>query len=579
MSSPDDFDETAARRTANAPYSRRHPIPTVQQYQGNKKERQAVADAQVPDEAAQYPDSSENQGLLQSTKNFFHIGGPSKDESVDEENPYRSANRNIEAPTDNEEGTTNDHRDGKGRDNQGEAAQSARESGPKDSSEATHSTLDPRQKRKNMKHMQRDHASREVTDPVTHLKVKIHDTTDKELRTVPENELPPNFEPKNAGRSSTGSKSQTELDRETDEQQVQHSAMEKLFPPPGFDAAREEITRIYTMAFFVSMFAILLSSVVVLIGGTFFIRNTAAPTSWLSLLVLGSLLATSVFAAGGGVFWVLQGWLSNKIKGVWDDELWIAAREQEKATTDSPMPESTQWLNSLLSSVWPLINPDLFTSLADTLEDVMQASLPKLVRMISVEDLGQGSESIRILGVRWLPTGAAAQNVSEDGKATFGKSKSQQESDRKFPGQGELENEAKSDSEGNHTPNDGKETSKEESEEEGGDQNVAEGMEAEKGDFVNVEVAFSYRASKSGKSIKTKSKNAHLYLAFYLPGGIKLREHGLYSCRSSLPRLTVLSCMGRIARDCRNLAHATSTLSRSTILRLVYTYAAGTAQS
>ncbi len=33
----------------------------------------------------------------------------------------------------------------------------------------------------------------------------------------------------------------------------------------------------------------------------------------------------------------------------------------------------------------------------------MQASLPKLVRMVSVEDLGQGSESFRILGVRWLP--------------------------------------------------------------------------------------------------------------------------------------------------------------------------------
>lgn len=44
-------------------------------------------------------------------------------------------------------------------------------------------------------------------------------------------------------------------------------------------------------------------------------------------------------------------------------------------------------------------------------------------------------------------------------------------------------------------------------------------MEAEQGDFVNMELAFAYRARSSGKSIKSKAKNAHLYLKFYLPGG------------------------------------------------------------
>jgi hypothetical protein len=73
------------------------------------------------------------------------------------------------------------------------------------------------------------------------------------------------------------------------------------------------------------------------------------------------------------------------------------------------------WLNSLVSSVWPLINPDLFTSVADMLEDVMQASLPGIVQMVGVEDIGQGSEALRILGIRWLPSGAAARSVSPDG--------------------------------------------------------------------------------------------------------------------------------------------------------------------
>jgi len=46
----------------------------------------------------------------------------------------------------------------------------------------------------------------------------------------------------------------------------------------------------------------------------------------------------------------------------------------------------------------------------------MQASLPRLVRMVCVEDLGQGSEPLRILGVRWLPKGAAGAEVTDDGK-------------------------------------------------------------------------------------------------------------------------------------------------------------------
>lgn len=48
-------------------------------------------------------------------------------------------------------------------------------------------------------------------------------------------------------------------------------------------------------------------------------------------------------------------------------------------------------------------------------------------------------------------------------------------------------------------------------------------MEAEEGDFVNIEVAFAYRPS-TGRGIKSRAKHAHLYLAFYLPGKVKLRK-------------------------------------------------------
>ena len=122
----------------------------------------------------------------------------------------------------------------------------------------------------------------------------------------------------------------------------------------------------------------------------------------------------------------------------------------------------------------------------------MQASLPNMVRMVAVEDIGQGSEALRILGVRWLPTGAAARSVGSDGNL---KSSDEEKDDRTVPDDGEGQ----------------------------GEQPGQDTMEAEDGDFVNLEIAFAYRPS-TGRGVKTRSKHAHLLLAFYLPGNIKLRE-------------------------------------------------------
>lgn len=122
----------------------------------------------------------------------------------------------------------------------------------------------------------------------------------------------------------------------------------------------------------------------------------------------------------------------------------------------------------------------------------MQASLPSMVRMVAVEDLGQGSEALRILGVRWLPTGAAARSVGSDGKL---KTADEEKSDRTVQDNGE------GDSPGS----------------------AQDKMEAEEGDFVNVEIAFAYRPS-TGRGIKSRAKRAHLLLSFYLPGKLKLRR-------------------------------------------------------
>lgn len=518
MSNHDDFDKNASSRTNQAPYTERHPIPTISGYQDRKQERQEDSEATVSQPSIEYGASKpdENQRLLESTKRFLHLDGHVNDKSVNEQHPYNSYNRNVDGnPPDSE--SKNDHRDslpGEG----GEQDGSEKSSRLKDTSEGVDNTLDPRQKRKNMTHMKRDHAPREVTDPVTHLKVMVHDTTNKELQTVPENEPPPGSDHRSATGASAGSKTKSELEQETQEQNGAHQQMEKLFPPPSFAATKEEIASVYSLAFTVGTGSLLLTALVLLIGSHLISGKTEVPRSRLQTLIVSSLLLVFGVGVGGGVIWGIRGWLDHRISDIWDEEVWESARKQEQETSNSPTPESTQWLNNLLSSLWPLINPELFTSIADTLEDVMQASLPKLVRMVSVEDLGQGNEAIRILGVRWLPTGAAAKTVSKDGKVKNDKN----ESDRKVPGQGEVDDETKPDDE--NSSGEDEKSSGDEQKKEGDENNVAEGMEAEEGDFVNVEVGFSYRASSSGKGIKEKSKSAHLFLAFYLPGRIRFRE-------------------------------------------------------
>ena len=505
MSNGSDFDEGASRRTYTAPYTARHPVPTVQGYQETQEKREEATENTIPEVEDDKSEGGKLHGLLGSAKNHLHLNGSNGQGNKDHQ-PYSSTNRNVERPhTQNngheEELHTEAQQGGNGTSDGHQQNQSFMEE------------LDPRKTRKNMKHMKRDHAPREVTDPVTHLPVVIHDSTNTELKNAPENV------PK-GGDSSSGSS--LHLERQTQQEQAEHRGMEKLFPPPNFEAAREELTVVYDHAIMLglgSAFAIflvlLLMSHLISVGVTF--KRNDSSTPWLYVIISSLILLLSGLVLGGAVIWGLQGWLKNKINATWDDKVWDGAKQQEKDSFDSPIPESVEWLNSVLSSLWSLINPDLFTSLADTLEDVMQASLPKMVRMISVEDLGQGSEAIRILGIRWLPRGAAAKDVSVDGKIKDGNKKG--ETDRKVPGEGEVED-------GNDSgEKDDNQSNKGDKQQEGEDENTAEGLEAEEGDFVNVEVAFSYRASTSSKRLKDKAKNAHLFLAFYLPGKVRFREY------------------------------------------------------
>ncbi|KAF2464976.1 uncharacterized protein BDR25DRAFT_296206 [Lindgomyces ingoldianus] len=164
-------------------------------------------------------------------------------------------------------------------------------------------------------------------------------------------------------------------------------------------------------------------------------------------------------------------WMKEVVRSGREVE-WHSEQTRGEVATANLLPESVEWMNSLLGIVWGLINPDMFQGVADTLEDVMQASVPGVIENVRVAEINQGSNPLRILSLRALPDshmGELKKSIHEENKKT------------KDP------QEAAADEEG--------------------------------GDFYNLEVSFAYHAKPSGKRASDKARNMHMQLVFYL--GIK----------------------------------------------------------
>ena len=509
MTTQDTFDQKeASRRAYTAPYTSHHPVPTVQRY---REHRDELANQQKEEEQAY---DNENEGRLQHAVGFvkkIFLGQDNKHALGD---PYPAENRNDAAATQMQEQSSpvppaapakdkhyvphspeqqkNHDRHGQESGNQNAAQNGSNKESWRNSSSGPSATevnagiMDPRQKRKNMKHMKREDGGREVTDPVTHLPVIIYDSTDRRLEKALQNEPAPGSQPQTTSGSSGTHKSQTQIEDETLQVHDAHEAIQKMFPPPSFEDTQAELKRTYEFALTVGLTSILaFATLVMVVWQLLTLTGKETSSSDSSARYFVPVFITSFLSAaiGFSIISSIRGWLGKKVEEIWQDEIWDAARSQEiEEIENRSLPESTQWLNSLLASVWPLINPDLFTSLADMLEDVMQASLPKTVRMISVDDLGQGSEAFRILGVKWLPTGAASQSVDVHGNLK--PTQSQETSDRAAPVEGEVEDDEKSDDETDNSSGGKDENSNEQQEQKQQQQEkeaAAEGLEAEQG--------------------------------------------------------------------------------------------------
>jgi Ca2+-dependent lipid-binding protein len=129
-------------------------------------------------------------------------------------------------------------------------------------------------------------------------------------------------------------------------------------------------------------------------------------------------------------------------------------------------------MNALLNVVWGLLNPETLGAVADTIEDVMQASVPGIIENVRIAEIDQGNNPIRILSARSLPDDHVQHlkdNIDQENK----KKKDPQEA----------------------------------------------AADAEGGDFYNLEISFAYHAKPSGESASAKARNMHMHLVFYL--GVK----------------------------------------------------------
>ncbi|PPJ60403.1 hypothetical protein CBER1_08001 [Cercospora berteroae] len=505
MSGQEDADRS--RRNYHAPYTQRRPIPTISKYEKEKEARQAQA-LPVNSDGIDYEEQQGSRGesAKQSWRDYW------RGENGGDQEPEEDISKRADARIDGEEERPDVGKDEDATED-GEAVE--------DTSEITPLAGDPKKARKDLKKNRNNRAEREVTDPITHLPVRIFDRTAGDLEQIEENPPPWGATLRTATGLSNKRKASEQLRQETKVSQDGLDSTNALFPPPSFEDLRSELVSINKLGVTVGLIgtaAIIVSALALerILTPTRLARwtNSDAEARWW-ILKLGTWILLCVLG-GAAILELVAGvrmWMANRIDDVWQEQVWEANLEAREREAKAHETESVAWLNSLFGSVWPLINPDLFTSLADTLEDVMQASLPRIVQMVSVEDIGQGSEALRILGIKWLPSGAAARSVGEDGKLQK-KDQDEHKSDRSVPGQGEIDGKAKDEQSEGSSDNDNDNGDGTERAE------VAEGMEAEEGDFINLEVAFAYRA-RAAKSFQDRTKDIHLYLAFYLPGGIK----------------------------------------------------------
>ena len=197
----------------------------------------------------------------------------------------------------------------------------------------------------------------------------------------------------------------------------------------------------------------------------------------ISLTLVLSLVSWRLGSGGFGavfsgciVFISVWLWMRHVIEELEDRHLQTEKQRGEYATLNL-IPESVEWMNTLINTSWSLINPDVFASMSDTLEDVMQASVPSIIENVRVADIGHGNHPLRVLSLRALPDSEVSELKGDTSEDDAEKIKAEER---------EIEEED--------------------------DDSL----------YYNLECALAYYASSSGSGMRAKAQNMHLQIVFYL---------------------------------------------------------------
>lgn len=203
--------------------------------------------------------------------------------------------------------------------------------------------------------------------------------------------------------------------------------------------------------------------------------------------VAGGFAVLWILVAWGSSFWgfcfrsavvICSGIAVTSVIGInkknMEKEIMAIRQDQHRTRGNAmvpPTPESVEWLNHLVQLIWGLVDNTLFIPLADTVEDILQQSLPGFVDSVRITDVDQGSNALRITSIRALPD---------------------QPGDKGYP---------KTDWINEGTDEKMKDTTGKEIQED------------QAGDYYNFEAAFAYSALPGQKD---RSKNIHMLIQFFL---------------------------------------------------------------
>ncbi|UZJ50734.1 hypothetical protein CBS101457_000054 [Exobasidium rhododendri] len=356
---------------------------------------------------------------------------------------------------------------------------------------------------KNKQYGRRSHKSRTVDDPITHRQASVHDVGRKEYdRAMEEAEDAQEY---SASKREIGSRQSEEAWRKKHgdpnaSKEASRNVLRLPFPPD-----KHLPSRLW------SVHPLLLPLFIVWSGIT-------------ALRIVHPLVSVASMA------W-LGWWGFRVIRAGLEDQRWDTERKrgqgaskgyynhlsQERGSSDAMngLMESAEWLNSIVESLWAVMNSDLFSSLGSTLEDVLQASTKgqSFIQSVKVEDLAQGSTPLRLTGFRVLGDNEAIELRKQSQRMMR---KRQAEEKKVYMPQ---EKQDKIIDQDVSIPNDEDEENAEKERRSGGSNAERGGKvidENTEGSFINLELSFIYRARPTTGAVASKSSNAHLLIKFWI---------------------------------------------------------------